>query len=105
MNVSSALRRSSSVVPGLQPAICGRSFRACVLNSVGQSESQGSGHSRASKIARLDASGRRAHHKCSVLGCPWRMNFSRAACRDTSAIGKSTSASRLQALGIMRPFG
>ena len=30
--------------------------------------------------------------------------FSRAACRDTSAIGKSTSARRLQSLGIMRLF-
>ena len=29
-----------------------------------------------------------------MLGCPCRIDFSRAACRDTSAIGKSTSASR-----------
>jgi putative transposase len=24
-------------------------------------------------------SGRRAHHRCNVLGCPWRIDFSRAA--------------------------
>ena len=28
--------------------------------------------------ARAAASGRRAHHRCSVLGCPWRIDFSRA---------------------------
>ena len=48
----------------------------------------------------IGASGRRAHHRCKVLGCPFRMDFSRAACRDTWAIGKSTSAKRLHSLGV-----
>ena len=54
------------------------------------------------RTARDDASGRRAHHRCSVEGCPCRIDFSRAACRDTSAMGKSTSAKRLQEAGIMK---
>ena len=29
--------------------------------------------------ARAAASGRRAHHRCSVDGWPWRIDFSRAA--------------------------
>ena len=37
-----------------------------------------------------------------VEGCPCRIDFSRAACRETSAMGKSTSASRLHALGIIQ---
>ena len=67
----------------------------------GQCGSQGSGSSSAISTARLDASGRRAHHRCRVEGCPCRIDFSRAACRETSAMGKSTSASRLQDLGII----
>ena len=59
------------------------------------------GSSSASSTARLDASGRRAHHRCSVDGWPCRIDFSRAACRDTAAMGKSTSASRLHSGGIM----
>jgi len=47
-----------------------------------------------------DVSGRRAYYRCSVLGYPCRIDFSRAACLLTSAIGKSTSARRLQSLGI-----
>lgn len=52
--------------------------------------------------ARHDASGRRAHHKCSVdvRLCP--IDFPFAACFETSAIGKSTSAIRLHSLGIMK---
>src|SRR5207245_6938089 len=32
----------------------------------------------AKMTARAAASGRLAHHRCSVLGCPWRIDFSRA---------------------------
>ena len=77
------------------------SSRACDLNPDGQWGSQGSGRSRASSTARDDAKGRRAHQRCSVEGCPCRIDFSRAACRDTSAMGKSTSARRLHNFGIM----
>ena len=73
---------------------------ACRLKASGQCGSPGSGSSRASSTARDEASGRRAHQRWSVDGCPWRIDFSRAACRDTSAIGKSTSASRRHARGI-----
>jgi len=34
-------------------------------------------------MARQAAKGRRAHHRCNVLGCPCRMDFSRAACLET----------------------
>src|SRR5262249_18708391 len=71
------------------------------LKDSGQYGSQGSGNRSPSRIARLDASGRRAHHRCSVLGWPWRIIFSRAAYAETAAIGKSTSASRLHSFGII----
>ena len=48
-----------------------------------------------------DANGRRAHQRWRVEGCPCRMDFSRTAWRDTSAMGKSTSAKRLHSLGII----
>src|SRR5436309_1467360 len=69
MNLSSALRRSSSVDPTL-PCTCGKISRAFALNSSGHSGSHGSGHRSPSSTARLDASGRRAHHRCSGLGGP-----------------------------------
>jgi hypothetical protein len=101
MNFNSDLRRSSSV--GLiVPTTCGNNSRAATLKSAGHSASHGSGSSSASSTARLDASGRRAHHRCSVDGWPWRIDFSRAACFDTVAMGKSTSARRRQFGGIIR---
>jgi hypothetical protein len=42
----------------------------------------------ANSMARRDASDRRAHHRCRVEGWPWRIDFSRAACFDTTAMGK-----------------
>ena len=77
-----------------------RMRRASSLNVAGQCASHGSGSKSAISTAREDANGRRAHHGCSVEGCPCRIDFSRAACCDTSAMGKSTSAKRLQDLGI-----
>jgi len=61
----------------------------------------GSGSSTARSTALEDASGRRAHQRCSVEGLPCRTFFSRAACFDTAAIGKSTSARRLHSRGII----
>ena len=106
MNFSSAGRSPSSVLtcsshPEGRVRIDSSSSLACSVNDVGQSGSHGSGRSNASNTARDDARSRRAHHRCSVDGCPCRIDFSCAACLDTSAIGKSTSASRLQALGII----
>ena len=83
------------------PSMPSRMRRASSLNVAGQCASHGSGSKSAISTAREDANGRRAHHGCSVEGCPCRIDFSRAACCDTSAIGKSTSAKRLQDLGIM----
>ena len=85
-----------------------RRWAAARRNASGQRGSQGSGSSSASSTARLDASGRRAHQRCRVEGCPWRIDFSRAARFDTAAIGKSTSASRWHSRGITtapRPSG
>ena len=62
--------------------------------------SEGSGSNTASRTVLDDAIGRLAHQKWSVEGCPCRIDFSRTACLDTSAIGKSTSARRLHSRGI-----
>ena len=43
--------------------------------------------------ARQAASGRRAHQRCSVLGWPWRMVFSRAAASLILSSGRATSMS------------
>ena len=45
--------------------------------------------------------GRRAHHKCSVLGCPWRIDFSRAHAALMASSGSATSMSFL--LYVTRP--
>ena len=46
--------------------------------------------------ARAAASGRRAHHRCRVLGCPWRMLFSRAQAALIASRGMATSISFLR---------
>ena len=43
--------------------------------------------------ARAPASGRRAHHRCSVLGCPCRIDFSRAEALLIASSGRATSIS------------
>ncbi len=55
--------------------------------------SDGSSTSEANSTARQAASGRLAHHKCNVDGCPCRMDFSRAASRLMSSSGSATSIS------------
>jgi len=70
-------------------------FLASSLNAAGHNGSHGSGHGSANSTARLDASGRRAHHRRSVEGCPYRIDFSRAAignweahfCQTLTALG------------------
>ena len=47
-------------------------------------------------IARAAASGRRAHHRCRVLGCPCRIDFSRADARLMASSGRATSMSFLR---------
>ena len=48
--------------------------------------------------ARAVASGRRAHQRCSVLGWPWRMDFSRADSALMASSGRATSMSFLTAM-------
>ena len=49
----------------------------------------------AKMTARAAASGRRAHHRCSVLGWPWRIDFSRAQAMLMASSGRATSMSFL----------
>ena len=49
--------------------------------------------------ARAAASGRRAHHRCRVLGCPCRMDFSRTLAALIASSGRATSMSFLERLG------
>lgn len=102
-NCRRACRRSASVAPGWCPT-SGSRVLAVTLKASGQYGSHGSGQSAANRMALLEANGRRAHHRCKVEGWPCLMDFSLAACRDTSAIGKSTSAKRRHSFGIMRPI-
>ncbi len=70
-----------------------RSFRCS--SSVGNSSGRalGSSTSWAKRTARAAASGLRAHHRCSVEGCPCRMDFSRADSRLIASSGSATSIS------------
>ena len=52
--------------------------------------------------ARADASGRRAHHRCSVDGCPWRIDFSRADAALIASSGNATSISFFLITGTFR---
>ena len=61
-----------------------------------ETHSEGSSTSDENSTARQAASGRRAHHKCRVEGCPCRMDFSRAASRLMSSSGSATSMSFLR---------
>ena len=67
-----------------------RIWRACVLKSPVQCGSHESGNGRAVSIDRDDANSCRAYHKCSVDGCPCRVDFSGTAYLVTASIGKST---------------
>ena len=58
-------------------------------------------HEKASRTALDDAKGLRTHQRWMVEGCLFRMDLSLDACRDISAVGKSTSATRLYSLVIM----
>jgi hypothetical protein len=56
--------------------------------------------------SRHGTSGRCAHQRCSVHGCPCRIDFSRTECLETTAMGKSTSARRFAFFGdhLADPF-
>ena len=67
---------------------------AASRNACGQFASAGSGHSAAQITARHAANGRRAHQMCNVEMCPCRIDFSRRACVEMRAMGRSTSIRR-----------
>ena len=58
--------------------------------------SDGSSTICAKMTARAAANGRRAHHRCRVLGWPWRIDFSRADARLMASRGSATSMSFLR---------
>ena len=79
-------------------------FRSITWSSiVGNSSGHDDGSSTidAKMTARHDASGRRAHHGCSVEGCPCLICFSRAECALMSVSGRSTSMSFLRYFGML----
>ena len=49
--------------------------------------------------ARAAAKGRRAHHRCRVDGCPWRIDFSLA---DSALIASRGSATSISFLGMAK---
>ena len=78
--------------PKISNSLCrSRVCSASVGNLSGQLE--GSSTSEAHNTARQAANGRRAHHKWSVEGCPWRMDFSRADSILIASRGRATSIS------------
>src|SRR6266545_1280372 len=68
---------------------------ASCASSVGNCSgwAEGSSTNDANNTARHAAKGRRAHHRCSVDGCPWRMDFSRAAATLMASSGRASSMS------------
>ncbi|OQA30670.1 MAG: hypothetical protein BWY57_02710 [Betaproteobacteria bacterium ADurb.Bin341] len=68
-------------------------FRFAESFSNSATYSDGSSTSDANSTARQAASGRRAHHKCNVDGCPCRMDFSLAASLLMASSGSATSMS------------
>ena len=64
---------------------------ASCSSGVNDRSPEGSSTSEAQITARLDASGLRDHQRCSVEGCPCRIDFSRAASRLITANGNATS--------------
>ena len=78
--------------------LCSRLRSASCSSSVGNRSGQdeGSSTSCANSTARHAASGRRAHHRCSVEGCPCRIDFSRAEATLIASSGIETSMSFLR---------
>ena len=88
--------RPAGEVEQNQPGSLLERRRAVRIARVGQQQGQ--------EYVRHAANGRRAHHRCSADGCPCRMDFSRAECKETFAIGTSTSAKTLHSLGIISGY-
>ncbi len=70
-----------------------RSFSCASLVGNSSGTAEGSSTIWQKITARAAASGRLAHHRCKVLGCPWRMLFSRADAALIAPSGMATSIS------------
>ena len=68
-------------------------------------QEQGSSTSWPKITARHAASGRRAHHRCRVEGCPCRIDFSRAEAVLIASSGMETSISFLRGCGHVEAVG
>jgi len=90
---SNSLWRGMSFSAAFLPA---GSLRQASTNSGGASGSSGSSTSEAKMTARQAANGRRAHHRCNVLGWPWRMDFSLALASLMASSSSATSMSFLR---------
>src|ERR1035437_9379829 len=79
-----------------------RRIALCPSETTGQLD--GSSTICAKITARAAANGRRAHHRCNVLGCPCRIDFSRAEALLMASSGRATSISFLPCV-IAASFG
>ena len=68
-----------------------------------RAHSDGSSTICAKITARAAANGHRAHHRCSVLGCPCRIDFSRADALLMASSGRATSMSFFMWVTISLP--
>ncbi len=88
----SYFRAVPTSMPDACPRMLSRFSRVSDLSASGHRDGRGTGRGSAFGPAREEARGRRAHYKCSMDECPCLIDFYRAACRDTSAMGKSASS-------------
>ena len=87
--IPNSRRRSASIL-FVRSAFCSSVSPSGAANS---SSPEGSSTNDAQITALAAANGRRAHQRCSVDGCPCRIDFSRAASRLIAANGNATSIS------------
>ena len=97
----SYFRAVPTSMPDACPRMLSRFSRVSDLSASGHRDGRGTGRGSAFGPAREEARGRRAHYKCRMDECPCLIDFYGAACRDTSAMGKSASARGLQDARIM----
>ena len=70
-----------------------RSRSTFCSSSLSEASHEGLSTKEANSTARHAANGRRAHHRCSVEGCPQRIDFSLAAAELMASSGRATSIS------------
>ena len=94
-------RAAHMSMPDACPRMLSRFSRVSDLSASGHRDGRVTGRASAFGPAREEARGRRDHYKCNMDECQCRVDFYRAACRGTSAMGKSTSARSLRDTRIM----